>query len=238
VNRENDFLHRISGNPPRLIVVLGSEAGQVAAQRAGNIPLFFCLTRNATGVSLEVDAATQLSYFRRLIPDLSALGLFYIPNKSNAGAIEQARALCKQQKISLFPVPIGSADDVASALTLVGPLIQAFWLLPSDSLRPPDYVEIARLTKERNLPYLTTTSQVDFVRFVGMLFALVPDYRAMGRRSGEIVKQIEQGQLKLTALTPESPPVIPVINQTTATKINFSIPAAFEGPPARVVRQN
>ena len=227
------MMQRLKAAQPAIILSVGTLATQLVQEAIDHIPLVFCMVPNPykfltkgkkiAGVSLDIPIRQQLMTYKALVPALQTLGTIADPNKTGAMASE-ASLIASTLGLHLLAPVVTSQKEVPAAWRGLLGKIEAFWMLPDDTVITPDSFKFLLLeTLKNNLPFLATS---DIFVKAGAFASLSPDYGEVGRQACQLTRQLHQGQWP-----PEGEAVIPpakvnlAINLTTARKIGLTLSA-------------
>lgn len=206
----------------RRVVAVGTDA-QAMAERvfpsANRLPI---LVRRLPpgahlGLSLYIEPDVVLAQLRALAPDTEVL-VFVHRKDVPAGLLERAERSAATLNLAWRPIPVDTLREAAQAVqTIEGQASRhtAVWFhrgvlaLNPDILVPP----IVRLSWEAGLPVFA--DDADAVAR-GLLFALTPDYRQVGRAAAERLVEGGDGLADLQG-------VRRVLNRRTARAIGLAV---------------
>jgi putative ABC transport system substrate-binding protein len=170
------------------------------------------------GVSLAASPAQMFARLRQLKPDVEQVFVVYKPQASD-WLIAAGRAAARKQGLELTAV---ACDDVQQAgaafagiLEQARPAKDAIWLT-LDPVVPLNQVlpVLLRESWDKKL-VLFSNNPVDVAK--GVLFALYPDYPAMGRQLAERAKR------QLTQPSPSGPEASEHLNSAVNTRTAFHL---------------
>lgn len=226
-----DIAKKLNSDPVSLILALGPLAAQMANEAALDIPVIFCMVSNPSryglaganlaGISMDVSGETQFALYKTVVPNLKTIGVIYDPEKSET-LITEASQAAENLGLELIKVPVSSSKKVPKALRSMLGKIDALWMVPDDTVLTTQSFRFFLVTSfEKKLPFLAIS---DIFVKVGALATIAPDPNEMGLQLGQLVSQIQSGQLDLTK-TNILPPTETnlVINVKTAEKIGLTI---------------
>lgn len=216
----------IRANHTQVTVVLGDVPSTLTRPLAADIPVIHgadSLNDNTLpGVSLASSPAQMFSRLRLLKPDVERIFVVYDP-RATGWLITAARQAAREQGLELIT---RTSDDIQQSgamftriLRQARPGKDAIWLtldpvVPTNQLLPV----LLREAWNKQL-VLFSNNPVDVAK--GVLFALYPDYPAMGRQLAERAKR----QLARPSLSgPEaSEHLIGAVNVRTAAHLGISL---------------
>ncbi len=233
---------------PRLILTIGSAATRVVADRIKDKPIIFSAVLNPetsgfvktlenpggniTGSSLDIPADIQFKYYKRVIRNLSKIGVLYTSETENL--IPPAKALAKALGLELQAIKIASEKEIPEALDKLNRSVDGFWSVADPGIFSPSSTKFILLNTLRNgKPFMGFSKNMVES---GALFALDYDYKDIGRQAGRIAMEVLSGK------PPASIPVaVPGIiwfhyNEKTAKHISVTIPEDLASVAKEVYR--
>jgi putative ABC transport system substrate-binding protein len=228
---ENSIVQRLAAAKPQLLLAIGPLAAQVAKERVRDIPVVFVMVsnppryglqgHNLVGVSLDIPVHMQLAMTKSLVPNLHQLGVIYDPEKTGPMVLE-ARKSAEALGMALVASPVASQKEVPAAVRGLVGKIQAFWMVPDETVVTPESFKFLLLTAfENNLPFVTVS---DIFVEAGALASLSPDYTDVGRQGCQLATDIQHGRVhpaEVTVLPPAK--VLLTLNLKTAGKIGLAL---------------
>lgn len=251
---DNEPLHRLSTvnsikkSEPSLIVTIGSSATSLAKESFSDIPIVFSAVKypvlsgfvsptlepgsNITGASLDIPTDVQLSYFKRIIPNLKKVGVLY--TESTESLITHARIVARSLGLELVAINVASDKDLPQALDSLGRVVQGIWSVADPNLfRPQQTRYILLQSVRKGLPFM------GFSRFVvesGALCALDFDYKAVGFQAGRIATRILGGEHPSNIEVTVADVIWFHYNEKTAKRIDVEIPQELASIAKEVFR--
>lgn len=245
---DQSYIDSVRKLNPDVILTVGSAATRFAQKNFSNTPIVFSAVmypaisgfvetlarpgRNITGASLDIPADIQFRYFRKIIPDLSRIGVMYTNN--TASLIPPSMVVAEQMGIHLVPIKIEDVKEIPRALDSLARTVDGIWSVADPNLFSPQSTKYILLNcLRKGLPFM------GFSRYVvesGALFALDFDYKAIGRQAGELVDRVISG---------DDPGSIPVsdpdiiwfhYNEKTAEHLNLIMPGELVAVAKEVYR--
>jgi putative ABC transport system substrate-binding protein len=240
------------GSAPNVMVGIGTTSTQalMAANQQQSIPIVFSsvtdpkgakLVANLkkpedsiTGVSNFVEPGVQFDVFKKILPDLTKIGIIYSPGEPNSIALnDQMKKVAAQKGLSLVFVAANTSADVPQAAqSLATKKVQAIFI-NNDNVALSAFDSIVKIATERRIP--TFCSDTDMVKR-GALAALGPNQYMIGKQTGKIIRKILAGEKieNLPVLYPEKTELLLNVKQATALGIN--IPESLLSEAAEIVR--
>jgi len=231
-NSENapNVLRPFKNEPPAMFLTVGSLATQAVLAEHEEVPVIAGLTAhleklrkkgNLTGVGLEFSLESQLEMMRRILPELSTVGVLYSP-KENQDTVDTTLSLTKKIGVKLVPKPVETPRDIPDALESLANNIDLLWGITDQVVLSPHTAEPILLFSFRNkIPFAGLSTP--WVK-AGSLYALERDYGDIGEQCAEIAGKI------LNKMTPRTIPVVPPrkvlysVNLKTARAMNIELP--------------
>ncbi len=220
----------LRASPPAMVFAVGLKAAMAAKLEIFDTPVIFCMvlnpeshglpTSNMTGIAVRTSPATQLSAIRSILPDHRRIGVLYDEAQSG-DFVRNAHRLAKQDGFELVPMAVRSQEDLASAIRILLPKIDALWLLQDQTV-----------ISESSIPFLlesTIDAKIAIFTFSstlvqqGALGALVVDPWAVGQQAARMVRtQLHDPQKPAGALhDPEHPQL--ALNLNTAEYLGLRL---------------
>jgi putative ABC transport system substrate-binding protein len=206
VDPERSIPFYIKRNNPDLVLLVGSAAGKLAVEKFPDVPLVFCMVfrpravglldspLRSSGVSLEVPPAVMLDHIADYVPGLQRLGLLY-DHRQDEVLATQTMLEAANRKLTVIDSPIREHTDIPQALQRLFGSAQAICVFPSERVFGKAIME--RLLHQaliQRIPVCGTSRK--HVRY-GALFAITPDWRAVGEQTGELAAEILRGDAEL-----------------------------------------
>ncbi len=229
-------LEEIRARKPDLILTIGSKSTELVSEYIKEIPIIFSAVLNPvvsglvtsmdspqgnlTGAALDVPLRIQLEKFKLVVPHLRRVGVVY--TQETESLIREAQSLAEELGIDLVALLIQSEKEIPAILEKLKNEVDGIWAVADPLVFTPQSAQFILLFTLRNgLPLMGLTPS--FVQ-AGALFTLAPDYKDVGRQSGEMALEIISGR---------NPKQIPVsmprmiylyLNLKTAQQISLNIP--------------
>jgi putative ABC transport system substrate-binding protein len=213
-----------------MVFAVGLKAAMAAKLEIFDTPVIFCMvlnpeshglpTSNMTGIAVRTSPATQLSAIRSILPDQRRIGVLYDEMQSG-DFVRNAHRLAKQDGFELVPMAVRSQEDLAPAIRILLPKIDALWLLQDQTV-----------ISESSIPFLlesTINAKIAIFTFSstlvqqGALGALVVDPWAVGQQAARMVRtQLHDPRKPAGALhDPEHPQL--ALNLNTAEYLGLRL---------------
>jgi len=220
-------------DPPRLVVVFGTQAAIAAKSRLRNVPIIYCLALdpvknelvgpNVGGVRLEVELSQQFADLEDLLPHVKRIGLIY--NEPASGKlVRQARARVRPG-IQLISRDARDPRQAAQLIEEIMGQVDAFCLLWDPV--------IANVSNFRLLVDLSLKNKVALIApappFVeaGALMSVAADYEKTGQRAGEMARLVLTGERAGDFRAEPPPAYVITINASVARQLGIVIPPSL-----------
>jgi putative ABC transport system substrate-binding protein len=225
-----EAVNKINQDGYILILAVGTSAA-IVAKDAARIPVVFCAVfssekkrltgTNITGITLDASAREQFSTFKRLMPNLKALGVVYNP-KISADLIREAQTACSSLGLHLETRAVSSPKEVTWAVRDLAGSIDAMWIIADSTVANADNFRYMLLTcLENKLPLLAFSHT--FVR-EGALAALSAPTEDVGAEVAVVVNSLLNGQ-SISSVPISSPKrKMLYLNLNTARNLHIDIP--------------
>jgi len=226
---------------PAVFIAIGTPTAQgaIAATRGKDIPVVFAAVTDpkasrlvkdldhpknlVTGVMDYPPLDKQIKLMKQTIPTLKKIGLIYNPGESNSvSVIEAFKKLATAEGMEVVEAPVAKTTDITIAVRkLVSEHVDAIYV-PQDNTVISAMSQLTTLSYHFKIPVFTSDN--GSVK-AGALASISYSYYSVGRKTGEYVKRILDGEdvknLKITA--PEKPQLY--INTVAAQKLNLTLSA-------------
>lgn len=241
---------RFVGENPDVIVPISTPSAQAVVAATDTIPVVFSAVTdplaaelvtdldnpggNVTGVSDLTPIEDHMALIREILPDADTLGMPYNPGEANAlAALEIVRDLAPRYGFEVVEAAAPNTGAVQSAAqSLVGRADAIY--VSTDNTIVSAIEAVVSVGRENDLPVFT--ADTDSVRR-GSIASLGFDYYDVGRRTGELVLRVLEG---------ESPGSIPVafahgtnlvVNPGAAEAMGLTLPESVIARATEVVEE-
>lgn len=221
-------LHRVG---PRVVVALGRQGLRAVSGLDGSPPVVVggilsvpdAESRTVTGISLTPDPAILFDQLRQLLPSVRRVVVIYNP-EYNQWLIDIARAAARAQGLEL---QAREARDTVSAARLYESMLtsaapgDALWLPQDPTTVDDDTIVplVLRTAWARRVPVFS--SSFPHVRR-GVLFALYPDNRQLGRALARTALRLAADESVPPGLQPLQS-VLTAVNVRTASHLGLNL---------------
>jgi len=229
---------------PRLIMTVGTEATQTISQQLSGIPIVFCMVvhpealpstdQPVTGISMEVSPHEALRVLRQVLPQARRVGLLANSAIQRPEAIGRRVAAAREQGLEVSVERIDAVTEVPQRLRALLPTIDAFWLIPDETVLAPEMVRYLMLeTLRQQIPVLAPSW-----RFVedGALVAVACDYKDVGRQAAELAVPVLRGAPGGRDPIVEARKSLLYVNLKVAKTLRIEIPASLISQAEQVIQ--
>jgi putative tryptophan/tyrosine transport system substrate-binding protein len=188
---------------------------------------------NATGVSDLVNYAANLDLIRQLFPHARRIGMIYNAGERNSQfGVDAVKRLAPERGFELRLATVSKSDEVVNALRGLLESVDVIYV-GSDNTVVSAIEGLTKTAYDRKVPVVA--SDVGSVTG-GALAAVSVDYRALGRKVGEIVA----GLLKSGANAGSVAPVgflgdALILNESAAARLGIQFPDSLRQRAAQVI---
>lgn len=231
---------------PDLIFAVGVWALQAIMQTPTHTPVVFAMVlnpptvlgngpANVTGASMNVPPKASLQRLRELGPQIKRVGLVYNPAKTGY-LVTEARAIAGSQGIELITKEVNTPGDVVPALeALASENIDAFWILPDETVLAPAVTKHVFLYSYRNkIPVMGLSEHQ--ARMGAVLALSAASNEDMGRQAAELANAILGGRKPSAVPYTTAREVHLTVNLKVAKKIGVTVPDDLIGSADTVIR--
>lgn len=176
-----------------------------------------------TGVSNFVSIEPQLSFFKKIQPDLKRLGVIYNPSEANSVTlIARLKVVAASMGLEVLEVTASKTAEVGPAALALFPKVDAIYIT-NDNTALAAFRSIVRVGLEVGKPVYC--SDVDMVE-QGALAAMGPDQYTIGCQVGRQIVRFLEGT-PLVEIPVEFPDEsLQYINTSIANKLKINIQAS------------
>lgn len=219
----------------RLVVAMGRQGLKSISALQGNVPVIAsCVVsvqeseiRSYPVYTLAPDPAALFTHLRRLVPSTQSVSVVVDP-RQNSWLIKRAREAARPLNIE---VEVHETNDPAAALRLYSQILRGaepgrdvLWL-PQDSTTVIEDAVLPLVLKESwNRGVVVFSSQLAHVKR-GVLFALYPDEKELGRTLGDAVARTLTGGKVAEGILPLRDVRI-AVNTRNASHLGLSVQVA------------
>jgi putative ABC transport system substrate-binding protein len=224
-----------SGEPPQLIVAIGTNTARAAHEKLSEYPILYCLVfdpvRNAlTGINIggfafQIELPRQMSEMQRALPLAKRIGVIY-DEPVSGHMVRKAREYLNPG-VKLVMRDAQNARMAAETIDTLAGAIDAFWLLWDPVIaNPANFRHLVDFCFRNRIALVSPATP--FVE-AGALMSISPDYFETGRKTGLIARDILNGKVRVSDIRGE-PPVGPLltVNGEVARRLGIVIPPNLE----------
>ena len=208
----------VRGSAPeaRLVYAMVLDPGALGLPSPGDPP-----QDRTTGVTMDVDPASQLDVLRKLAPTARRIGVLYDPSMSGE-AVRRASAVARPNGFEVVAQAVRGEGEVLPAANILIPSVDALWGIADSTVLTVANARALILLALRSRKPLLALSE-GFVR-TGALAALAADPAEVGRAAGAMAQELSRGT------GAKAPPALPpprldlFLNRATAEHIGVAVP--------------
>lgn len=232
---------RLSTPATRVIIAVGSEALQIVEAERPTVPVICTMILRGTPspavspaatISLDITITSLLARLKVLFPEKTRLGI--IRNSALAGLNSvPLPARSQLQGFTVRVVDCIGAEQLLAALDSLKGQVDFVWCLPDGALYNSATIKPLILASlEHRLPLIGFSE--NFTR-AGAAVGIYPDFRDIGMQTGELARQVLDGQ---PVHAPEGPRRLKVaVNQSVFRLLGLRYaPAAAESGEFSILR--
>lgn len=222
-----------------LIIAIGTPATLAVTGEIKDVPIVFSMLydpvevgvaktwkssgNNTTGVSPRVPVTKIMDAMREVVP-IKRLAVLYTPGEKHTEIqLKELQKIQAEYKIRVIPVILDNMEEIAEAVSIIAPTVDAMYLTGSSIINAsiPMIIEIATRAK-----VVTVTHIEEFVSKGVLLGICVNPYRA-GRLAGEKAVRILRGARPSAVPIETLKKFDLIVNRKTAKAGKFDLPPAF-----------
>ncbi len=222
-----------------LIITIGTMVTQVAARQTKTIPIIFGSVtdpvdsgiianitspeKNVTGVSNSEPNITykQLSFFKKLMPNLKTMGIIYNAGESNsAGLVEKVKEEAKKFNLSIKEAIAQNTNDAVFVAKSMLHDVDAIFI-NNDNTALGAIKGIVDTAMKSSVPVFC--SDIDTVE-LGVLAAVGPEQYKLGEKVGKMVIDVVKNKKEIKDIAVEySTDELYLVNINSAKKLKVEI---------------
>lgn len=238
----SQIAQKFVGSDPKVLVGIGTAASQaLAAEDRLQIPIVFSSVTDplkaklltnlkhpegiVTGVSNYIEISKSLDFLKKVLPNLSKLGIIYNPGEVNSVLlVEETKNKASHFGISVVTAVANNSAEVSTATRRLMNEVDAIFI-NNDNTALSAFESITKIAAQHNKPVFV--SDIDLVK-QGALGALGPNQYMLGRQTGKMILKILKGE-KIQEIPVEFPDKTDtVINMETLKRLNLTLPSGLE----------
>ena len=191
-------------NNSRLILALGTKAINLIPSNLDNFTAppeiistltlnnnLLMKTPNLAAISIQASVKTQLSWHKRILPDLRRVGVLYDPNNSQV-LIDELSKIAPTLGLEIIAAAVHSPTELTSALKVLGREADTILSIPDKTVYSGKTAKAILLFSYRNrMPFIGMSKS--WVK-AGAIYALDWDYVSLGQQCAEIAITILDGK--------------------------------------------
>jgi putative tryptophan/tyrosine transport system substrate-binding protein len=135
--------------------------------------------RQVSGVSLNIFSLTQLSYVKKVFPDIKRIGVLYDP-EHNQNWFNKARFFANAQQIELVSMAVSDKSDITGVLKTNIRHVDAVLFIPDATVISTTIIQ--HVIKQLILNKIPAIGYNSFFSQAGSAMSFVVDYEKMGRQ--------------------------------------------------------
>lgn len=231
------------GQKATVIVAIPTTVSQAALQAinqsGSNTPLVFASVTNpiaaklvesdkkpekrVTGVSNYVAVQKQFDYFKKLLPNMTRLGVVYNPGEANSVVLNDEMVKAgKSMGIEVVFAAASRTSDVSTATQSLLDKVDAIFI-NNDNTALASFDSVVAAAKLQNIPVFV--SDIDCLS-KGALAALGADQYALGRQVGKMVANILRNPEAASSTIMEYPQSVKgEVNKKVAAELKIVLPS-------------
>jgi len=182
-----------------LIVTIGTKATMSTVAMNIHVPIVFSMVLDppddllhhpqVTGVLIDIPPAVQLEWIRKICPKVTRIGIIY--TRATKHWITRMRPDAERLGLVIVPLMIDNISTLPKILDTLKSNADLLLSIPDGTIyNPVISPRIIMYCIEHKIPLVGLSK--NFTR-AGALFALECDYRAIGKQTAEMVKEIIRG---------------------------------------------
>lgn len=225
-----------------VVVPIGSLALDVVRLQVTDRPIVYSMiasplpeiagVRNISGVHMEPPAEDLLASLKRLVPNVSRVGMIYNPDNASRFA-DAARRVADKLKINLVMRQVRDMKSMAAAAKDLLPKVDAMLMAPDPTTANRKAFEYLLLECfRRSIPLVGLSKK--HVRD-GAIFSFDIHYFEIGRKTGQLIKRILQAREAASGLRLSSHGPL-ILNLKTAKRLGIHIDESIVDSAAHIFR--
>jgi ABC-type uncharacterized transport system substrate-binding protein len=236
-----------------VIVTIFGPSTQAARSATATVPIVFCPVAdpvaarfaasaqapggNMTGVaSADAEASRRrLAAFRQVLPDLRRLAVLFDPDfPPDRVQLANLEQMAPAAGITLLARAAADGAAAVAALQALGPGEAEAVVVLKEAILRRSFEEVGRVTLSRKLPIFA--GDPDLVTLPGVIAAVGPSQRPMGKLCGQMTARILNGA-RAASQPVEHPELELLINVKAAASLGVVVPERALEQAARVIRE-
>lgn len=204
---QQQIAKKFAGTRPDVIVAITTPTAQAMASGTNGIPIVFATVTdplkarliesfekpggNITGVSDESPFASQLDFFREIVPDMKSIGFIYNPGLDNSvSTLEKFRVLAAERDMEVLEAAAPTTNEVLiAARSLIGNVDAIY--VPNDTTVVAALESVVKIGEDTDTPVFSgETRGVER----GAIASIGLDYVEVGRLAGHMAADVLEGK--------------------------------------------
>ncbi|MEI6789839.1 MAG: ABC transporter substrate-binding protein [Myxococcaceae bacterium] len=171
-----------------------------------------------TGVSNFVPLEPQLTLFKKILPNMTKLGILYNPGEANSVSIvRKLEEICPRFGLTLVKQTVTKTGDAVQNATLLAQKADAVFVSNDNTVLSAIKAVISAAKKQKIPVFVSDTDAVA----LGALAALGPNQYDIGRQTGSMIAKLLRGK-KVSEIAIEYPVKTELfINRQTAKELGI-----------------
>jgi putative tryptophan/tyrosine transport system substrate-binding protein len=190
-------LEAAAAKKPDMILTIGSQATRLGRQKAGGVPVLYCMVVDPGstsigpgGVSLDLSISDQLDFLRRHFPQFKRVGVLYNPQKTRDLAHEFRATAQNNPQIVLQEVQ--NLTQLSDAIQDLKPKVDCLYMLSDPTIYTPlTSSQIILQTIRLNLPFIAISA--GYVK-AGALAGAYADMTDNGCQAADLAVRVLNGE--------------------------------------------
>lgn len=207
VNTNKAIANKFAKDDNVIIIPLGTQASQAAANTVKNKPVIFGSVAdpmaakliasyerpggNVTGTSELTPYRLQLELFKQILPNMKTVGILYNPSEANSqSGLNQIKGLINELGLQIVVVPVNNTNEIYSAAKSIADKVDAYYV-PADNTVLAGQDTLIKVSLEKKKPmFAFDSSGVEH----GALVSVGTNYEKMGIKTANMAIRVLQGQ--------------------------------------------
>lgn len=230
-----------------LIITIGTPATLAVFNEVKDVPIVFSMLydpveigiandwkssgNNTTGVSPRVPVSKILDAMREIVP-IKRLAVLYTPGEKHSELqLKELQNVQAEYQMKVIPVILNSGDEIAGALSIVLPTVDALYLAGSSVVNEsiPMIVDLA------NRAHVATFSHIEEFVNKGVLLSVCANPYRLGRMAGEKAARILRGAKPAAIPIDVDKKFDVILNNKTVKAGKFNIPSDLMKKVTKIV---
>lgn len=201
--RQENLIKKLREGKFDIFVAIGPEAARLIWTKTSalsGVKLFTMVlnsdevlpqNKDACGITLNISVEKQIQILAHAIPDMQGVGLLYDP-KYNAAFANRAVLNAASLGMRIIPLEVSSKKKIPIVLKSQWESIDVLWLIPDRTVISESIVRY--IIKEAMSNGVAVIGYNRFFYESGAMIAFVLDYRQIGIKTAELIRNIISGE--------------------------------------------